>query len=652
MRFRRNEGKFYKRLLTAFFLMIAIPCAVSLALYSRAVDVVQGEVDASNSYRTEFVSSLLDGEIATSQTAVKTLAQFAASGGLNVSANLVAGEQVNAAEKRVASAKTVSQVNAIIPKTIVDEMLLYYFDSRQFITNATVYSDNMYDITCNITFGMGSGEWESFARRIVSQRAIIDDRGEGSILLFYPIFDATVNRFVGVCAGRISAESVRVLLGEYFGENEAFYIASADKILELLGGDFSLRESIFSENSRNDNDVRYIVAYAGSTRSDLRYAAATPFTDYSRTLRFIWSIIAFYIAIMFAIGGAAAVLLTRYFASPVEKMLGVVIKKRKTGDRWQGELTLLEESFHEMVEELKSQGSTIREQRNDLSERCIYTLCYSDDKDEIDRVYDRLARCDIEFTGEQFFVITVLPLNLKELDIDSNSDMFVSIVLRSVISEMLDDYARCHMSSDSGLYMFVCTPSGVSAFPEDIIKKLKLSLEFIRTNFQLRLRIGIGPLLDRYGVHSSYTAAKRLILSDIANDGVFDNFTVPERASAVGESDKAAQIMRYIDENYTSNGFCLDTLSVELKMSPSYVSRVFKGEYGTTVLDYMHKKRVEKVKRLLVDTTWTIVHIAEIVGYTNTWTLTRVFRKYEKLSPGEYREKIRIAGKNEEKEHE
>lgn len=57
--------------------------------------------------------------------------------------------------------------------------------------------------------------------------------------------------------------------------------------------------------------------------------------------------------------------------------------------------------------------------------------------------------------------------------------------------------------------------------------------------------------------------------------------------------------------------------------------------------EYIIKIRLEKAKELLRDTDYTILQIAQMVGYQHHGSLTRLFREWVGVSPAVYRKTIR-----------
>lgn len=104
----------------------------------------------------------------------------------------------------------------------------------------------------------------------------------------------------------------------------------------------------------------------------------------------------------------------------------------------------------------------------------------------------------------------------------------------------------------------------------------------------------------------------------------------------------AKQILDYIQMNFDKE-ISLGGIADKLQLDPSYVSRLFRQEVSITFMDYVISLRLEKAKSLLAEGRLTVKEIGAAVGYVNQRSFNRIFKKYEGVTPGEYRE---LHGKN------
>ncbi|MCL2831625.1 MAG: AraC family transcriptional regulator, partial [Treponema sp.] len=100
----------------------------------------------------------------------------------------------------------------------------------------------------------------------------------------------------------------------------------------------------------------------------------------------------------------------------------------------------------------------------------------------------------------------------------------------------------------------------------------------------------------------------------------------------------------YIRENYTRL-ITLDDIAQKVNLNPSYFSTVFKAQTGLTFTDYINKMRIDEAKSLL-KTGESISGISAAIGYVSVNQLNRFFKKYEKITPAQYRENLNFTGQS------
>lgn len=115
------------------------------------------------------------------------------------------------------------------------------------------------------------------------------------------------------------------------------------------------------------------------------------------------------------------------------------------------------------------------------------------------------------------------------------------------------------------------------------------------------------------------------------------------RMQAIRQDDNHFQfiqkVKRYIEEHYADPDLSLTQISAAFELSPSYLSRLFKEELGEKFIDYVTQVRIDRSVRLLKQTSDSIQDIAGKVGYVNSVTFIRVFKKVMGDTPGNYRKK-------------
>ncbi len=97
-------------------------------------------------------------------------------------------------------------------------------------------------------------------------------------------------------------------------------------------------------------------------------------------------------------------------------------------------------------------------------------------------------------------------------------------------------------------------------------------------------------------------------------------------------------IKEYIEENYYSPDLNIITIGLAFNLSSQYLSKLFKLQTNEKLHEYINKIRIQKATKLLLeDKHFTINNISHKIGYLNTNNFIRIFKKYERVTPGEYR---------------
>ncbi|KOP66047.1 AraC family transcriptional regulator [Bacillus sp. FJAT-18019] len=110
-----------------------------------------------------------------------------------------------------------------------------------------------------------------------------------------------------------------------------------------------------------------------------------------------------------------------------------------------------------------------------------------------------------------------------------------------------------------------------------------------------------------------------------------------EAKSETEESSLMDEIVAYIDANFADYDLSLGMISSKFSISSAYFSRSFKEKVGMNFTQYIWQKRMDEVIRLLLNTTDPLKDIITRVGYLDTPSFIRKFKKETGYTPGQYR---------------
>lgn len=145
------------------------------------------------------------------------------------------------------------------------------------------------------------------------------------------------------------------------------------------------------------------------------------------------------------------------------------------------------------------------------------------------------------------------------------------------------------------------------------------------------LRGGAGDYLEK---PFDLERARRLIERALAAAGG------EEDAGLTDAKGKIEKVKSFIRRNCLRKVRLCDA-AAEIFVSPKHLSRIFRAQTGTGFNEYYLRLKMEKAKELLAGTGYSVDHISEKLGYGNTESFIRLFRKFAGTTPAVYRSSLK-----------
>lgn len=124
------------------------------------------------------------------------------------------------------------------------------------------------------------------------------------------------------------------------------------------------------------------------------------------------------------------------------------------------------------------------------------------------------------------------------------------------------------------------------------------------------------------------TSLLTLLMEESWNPGV--------KPHTAAKKQNLQNIKEYLDAHYAER-ITLDGLAERFYINKYYLARVFKEQFGTSVNSYLLQLRITHAKRLLRFTDWSVERIGQECGMNDANYFSRIFKKIEGVTPGEYR---------------
>ncbi|MCR5758480.1 MAG: phosphoenolpyruvate hydrolase family protein [Selenomonas sp.] len=157
-----------------------------------------------------------------------------------------------------------------------------------------------------------------------------------------------------------------------------------------------------------------------------------------------------------------------------------------------------------------------------------------------------------------------------------------------------------------------------------------MDMQYLYRNTSCQGYIG-GSTFDRIPMEESIYAAV----------SSFKNHSHPETLGNLRErkwgSNQLVESMRHYIEEHYGDEVKLSDIAMVAHMSPSYLGGRFKKEVGMSFTDYLLQFRMGKAKELMrSNRNLSCKEVALQVGYEDYAQFSKMFHKYEGLSPREY----------------
>ena len=144
----------------------------------------------------------------------------------------------------------------------------------------------------------------------------------------------------------------------------------------------------------------------------------------------------------------------------------------------------------------------------------------------------------------------------------------------------------------------------------------------------------VNTWLDQLSMSTSDEEMKQLILD------VFEVLKAKQQTSTEKQSSNIAQRAKdIIDLKFTDPLIGLYSLSEQLNVTNTYLSKLFKDSYDYGLAQYINMKRIEQAKTLILTTSLSVKEISKQVGFSSDITFIRVFKQFTSTTPGKYKNK-------------
>ena len=160
----------------------------------------------------------------------------------------------------------------------------------------------------------------------------------------------------------------------------------------------------------------------------------------------------------------------------------------------------------------------------------------------------------------------------------------------------------------------------------------------IRVNVELALKEAnvdqqqIAGLLPNFNTDTSPEEV-RVYLKEMLDVAI----KLRDAESQKRSNDITDSALQYVNAHYSDADISLDSVAEAINISANYLSALFSNKVGLSFVEYITKKRMAKAKQLLRNTSKRSGEIAGEIGYKDPRYFSFVFKKYQGVTPSQYR---------------
>lgn len=176
----------------------------------------------------------------------------------------------------------------------------------------------------------------------------------------------------------------------------------------------------------------------------------------------------------------------------------------------------------------------------------------------------------------------------------------------------------------------------------DMYYGVPVFVEKLEGNNQTLYREIIRNLIKANG--QSEKGIQRLIKKEFAHKKEFEHFLLQSmdqiyRDKAIAKYPILLEILDYLDDHFTEN-IGLKDITQDCNVSQGYLSRIFKVEFGVSVMEYLHMRKMMLAKWYFLDNDVSLTDAAYRLGYNECSYFSKVFKKYEHVTVLEYKRSL------------
>jgi len=248
-------------------------------------------------------------------------------------------------------------------------------------------------------------------------------------------------------------------------------------------------------------------------------------------------------------------------------------------------------------------------------------------EDEVKRIFNKTVGVDAEDTT-CCVVSVVLEEDEKNDLLKGNDDDDFEKALGNFIKMLYDADNVSMVSEKSGEYKFIILHTGDTLpyiSPEEIENEISAVLN---------IKVGIDSVKEMSVIELYHS------VNDISTNDDKRKFIISESMEKQEfKTELVERVRQYIDEHYIEE-ISRKVIADRFSMNADYLGRKFKEITGKSIIEYIQEKRIERARQLILENV-ELDNICTMVGYFDSRSFKRLFKKFTGIGLREYKDRIK-----------
>ena len=218
-----------------------------------------------------------------------------------------------------------------------------------------------------------------------------------------------------------------------------------------------------------------------------------------------------------------------------------------------------------------------------------------------------------------------------------------------------DEFGKIHtVNCEEGIFFAPESPHKVVGASHDLIK---IAITFLPDESSFLYRELTSVKAHKFSISQAVSSCFYEILAETDRHSVFSAVLIKNyvfsiicaiaRSAEINEKEteevseggnvKVDIAKQYIKDNKHIFLTCGD-VAEQCHFNVKYLNRIFKQETGMTLLEYIHKTKVEEAERLLMTEDYSLEKISHMLGFANEYYFNSFFKRCTGIAPGLFRE--------------